>query len=193
MPPPDDDPASERSSSDEEMASRSDMSDDESDEEQPEPLSLTQIAMDDAVNHCDICQRSLGADTDVRAFRCYNCELSVQHLLQEWDNVAQTWGEQQNISALMSGMAKICDKCETELAGRAGFLPTGTVMCADCEGGLRLLCRRCCLLEHACRPLHRIQVWEGAWQDSTLAQIGLIYHLAHGGDPSRQRQVLRVR
>jgi hypothetical protein len=62
-------------------ASDEEMPDDESsDGDQASPHSLSQIDTDDAVNHCDMCQKSLGGDTDTdaRAFRCYNCELSVQ-------------------------------------------------------------------------------------------------------------------
>ncbi|KAJ7887717.1 hypothetical protein B0H13DRAFT_1888761 [Mycena leptocephala] len=94
-------------------ASDEEMPDDESsDGDQASPHSLSQIDTDNAVNHCDMCQKSLGATPTPTL---------------EWDNIRQKWGEQRNISAVFSGMAKNCGKCETELAGHAAMLPPGTV------------------------------------------------------------------
>ncbi|KAJ7834683.1 hypothetical protein B0H13DRAFT_2369770 [Mycena leptocephala] len=99
------------------------------DNEQPdsssddEPFKLSQIeAETEELAHCDICKTRLGPetlDTDGRAFRCYNCELSkclsVFPLYvfngespQEWNNISREWGEQLGISDLMSTMEKIC-------------------------------------------------------------------------------------
>jgi hypothetical protein len=88
-----------------------------------------------------------------------------------------------------------------ELAASTAMLPTGTVMCNDCDDGPKLLCPRCCASQHRRKPLHRIkvsrtktelitgglderqQVWESGWQTSTLGEQGLIHHLGHGGQP----------
>ncbi|KAJ7156558.1 hypothetical protein C8R43DRAFT_1125753 [Mycena crocata] len=54
--------------------------------------------------------------------------------------------------------------------------------CGDC--GQFLQCQSCCLSHHALTPLHVIKEWNGDfWIDATLAQIGLIYQLGHGGFP----------
>ncbi|KAJ7913300.1 hypothetical protein B0H13DRAFT_1873982 [Mycena leptocephala] len=56
--------------------------DSSSDNENKAPLPISQIdAETDELAHCDMCRTQLGpraADIDTRAFRCFNCELSVQ-------------------------------------------------------------------------------------------------------------------
>ncbi|KAJ7895585.1 hypothetical protein B0H14DRAFT_3426194 [Mycena olivaceomarginata] len=47
-----------------------------------------------------------------------------------------------------------------------------------------LQCDDCCLLHHERTPLHVIEEWNGQfWVSCTLAQIGLVYQLGHGGFP----------
>ncbi|KAJ7138480.1 hypothetical protein C8R43DRAFT_1089333 [Mycena crocata] len=54
--------------------------------------------------------------------------------------------------------------------------------CGDC--GQFLQCHSCCLSHHTLTPLHVIKEWSGEfWIDTTLAQIGLVYQLGHGGFP----------
>ncbi|KAK6988081.1 CxC2 domain-containing protein [Favolaschia claudopus] len=52
--------------------------------------------------------------------------------------------------------------------------------CYEC--GQFLQCADCCLLNHKRTPLHVIQEWNGNfWVPRTLAELGLIYQLGHGG------------
>ncbi|KAL1749560.1 hypothetical protein FB107DRAFT_280582 [Schizophyllum commune] len=45
-------------------------------------------------------------------------------------------------------------------------------------------CVDCCLKRHQCTPLHVIESWTGKyWEKVTLASLGLIYQLGHGGLP----------
>ncbi|TRM58348.1 hypothetical protein BD626DRAFT_573568 [Schizophyllum amplum] len=47
-------------------------------------------------------------------------------------------------------------------------------------------CLDCCLKRHLCMPLHIIESWTGAyWEKTTLATLGLVYQLGHGGYPCR--------
>ncbi|KAL1684796.1 hypothetical protein GGG16DRAFT_119464, partial [Schizophyllum commune] len=54
--------------------------------------------------------------------------------------------------------------------------------CLEC--GDFLQCKSCCLKRHQCMPLHVIQSWTGAyWEKTSLATMGLIYQIGHGGLP----------
>ncbi|KAI4517218.1 hypothetical protein K525DRAFT_211399 [Schizophyllum commune Loenen D] len=54
--------------------------------------------------------------------------------------------------------------------------------CLEC--GDFLECAGCCLKRHQCMPLHVIQSWTGIyWEKVSLANMGLIYQLGHGGLP----------
>ncbi|KAJ7028878.1 hypothetical protein C8F04DRAFT_1265444 [Mycena alexandri] len=54
--------------------------------------------------------------------------------------------------------------------------------CSDC--GEFLQCESCCLLHHKRTSLHSIQEYNGSfWVDYTLAKLGLVYQLGHGGFP----------
>ncbi|KAJ7874124.1 hypothetical protein B0H13DRAFT_1894675 [Mycena leptocephala] len=54
--------------------------------------------------------------------------------------------------------------------------------CNDC--GDFLQCGSCCLDAHARTPLHTLREWNGSyWVDATLAKLGLVYQLGHGGFP----------
>ncbi|KAF7300659.1 TY3B-TY3B protein [Mycena chlorophos] len=54
--------------------------------------------------------------------------------------------------------------------------------CREC--GEYLQCLECCLKGHAQTPLHTIQEWIGSyWKQTTLAELGLVYQLGHGGFP----------
>ncbi|KAJ7176163.1 hypothetical protein C8R43DRAFT_1084657 [Mycena crocata] len=54
--------------------------------------------------------------------------------------------------------------------------------CEDC--GEFLQCETCCLAHHKRTPLHVILEWNGSfWTKCTLADLGLVYQLGHGGFP----------
>ncbi|KAJ7468418.1 hypothetical protein B0H11DRAFT_2238884 [Mycena galericulata] len=54
--------------------------------------------------------------------------------------------------------------------------------CLDC--GQHLQCKQCCLSRHVLMPLHTLKEWGGHfWLDRSLAEIGLVYQLGHGGLP----------
>ncbi|KAJ7079869.1 hypothetical protein C8R43DRAFT_910055, partial [Mycena crocata] len=56
--------------------------------------------------------------------------------------------------------------------------------CEDC--GEFLQCLTCCLSHHAQTPLHVVKEWTGDfWVPRSLADIGLVYQLSHGGFPCR--------
>ncbi|KAJ7678866.1 hypothetical protein DFH06DRAFT_1315842 [Mycena polygramma] len=166
-------------------------------EEEGQTISELDAATEE-LSHCELCFCSLGPcadDVDSRAFRCCECVLSVQcetccaqthlrsedHTLQEWDNVAREWGPSVSLREMLSTMAKICAACEMEVAARDAMLSEGTFMCTDC--GPKLYCQSCCMKEHRRKPLHRVQIWEGGWKATTLADEGLIHHLGHQGQP----------
>ncbi|KAJ6518235.1 hypothetical protein C8R47DRAFT_1031630 [Mycena vitilis] len=54
--------------------------------------------------------------------------------------------------------------------------------CCDC--GQFLQCLECCLSNHQRTPLHTLEEWNGSfWVPCTLASMGLVYQLGHGGFP----------
>ncbi|TRM56334.1 hypothetical protein BD626DRAFT_575796 [Schizophyllum amplum] len=54
--------------------------------------------------------------------------------------------------------------------------------CWEC--GDFLQCADCCLERHRTMPLHVIQLWSGSyWEKTSLAKMGLIYQVGHGGFP----------
>ncbi|KAJ7117336.1 hypothetical protein C8R43DRAFT_902104 [Mycena crocata] len=56
--------------------------------------------------------------------------------------------------------------------------------CEDC--GEFLQCLDCCLSHHSRTPLHVIKEWTGQfWESRSLAAMGLVYQLGHGGFPCR--------
>ncbi|CAK5277177.1 unnamed protein product [Mycena citricolor] len=58
----------------------------------------------------------------------------------------------------------------------------GIFKCLDC--GVFLQCRKCLLQRHANFPLHVIREWNGSWwKKLSLADLGFVYQLGHGGLP----------
>ncbi|KAJ6607425.1 hypothetical protein B0H10DRAFT_1818202 [Mycena sp. CBHHK59/15] len=54
--------------------------------------------------------------------------------------------------------------------------------CHDC--GEFVICLACVLSRHSLAPLHRVQEWKGNyWTVTTLASLGCVYQLGHGGHP----------
>ncbi|CAK5273727.1 unnamed protein product [Mycena citricolor] len=101
---------------------------------------------------------------------------------------------------LESRSASGCDKTEVVTAARrAGKeedegeesktrnapqdeLKHGIFKCLHC--GVFLQCKECLLARHATTPLHVIKEWNGSWwQKTSLAALGLVYQLGHGGLP----------
>ncbi|KAJ6462537.1 hypothetical protein C8R45DRAFT_1064445 [Mycena sanguinolenta] len=73
-----------------------------------------------------------------------------------------------------------CTYCQVGFA--AGIGCSRLFKCYEC--GEFLQCKQCCLLHHQRTPLHVIQEWTGDfWVSSTLADLGLVYQLGHGGFP----------
>ncbi|KAJ7178324.1 hypothetical protein C8R43DRAFT_871505 [Mycena crocata] len=72
-----------------------------------------------------------------------------------------------------------CAHCQTPYEG----VPASRIFkCGDC--GQFLQCKKCLLHHHAHTPLHVVKEWNGDfWVDVTLAQVGLVYQLGHGGFP----------
>ncbi|KAJ7493142.1 hypothetical protein B0H11DRAFT_1911569 [Mycena galericulata] len=70
-----------------------------------------------------------------------------------------------------------CAHCQAAYGGG-----TQIFKCLDC--GQHLQCKLCCLSRHLLMPLHIIKEWGGHfWLDRSLAEIGLVYQLGHGGLP----------
>ncbi|KAJ7604867.1 hypothetical protein DFH06DRAFT_1150817 [Mycena polygramma] len=154
----------------------------------------------EADGQCDICSIPLGPHVDetARAFRCLECELSIQcetccseahvedktHSLQEWDSDNCAWGPPAVLedSRLDETMTKICGACSIEIAAMNEPVPEGTFLCRTC--GPLLLCNRCCMSVHRAHPLHFLKIWEeGAWLNTTLGDEGFVYQLGHNGEP----------
>ncbi|KAJ7893749.1 hypothetical protein B0H13DRAFT_1625094 [Mycena leptocephala] len=74
-----------------------------------------------------------------------------------------------------------CAHCETTFEPGVPDSPR-LFKCYDC--GQFLQCASCCLSHHKLTPLHVIQEWNGNfWSPCTLASLGLVYQLGHGGFP----------
>ncbi|KAJ7169178.1 hypothetical protein C8R43DRAFT_1121070 [Mycena crocata] len=169
----------------------------------------------EADGQCDLCSIPLGPhiDPEARAFRCCHCELGIQcekcfaeahwgvhtHIVQEWQCETRAWGPRQmlNDHELAFNLVKSCGSCCVEIAPANSMMPPGTILCETC--GLMLLCARCCRSEHRREPLHKIKVWEGGWEESTLRAEGFVYQLGHGGqaclspeEPSRPMLVIDI-
>ncbi|CAK5267983.1 unnamed protein product [Mycena citricolor] len=68
-----------------------------------------------------------------------------------------------------------CARCGVDLK-----LSTEYFKCEDC--GPFLQCSGCLLEAHQTTPLHVIKQWTGSWwKKSSLADIGLVYQMGHGG------------
>ena len=61
--------------------------------------------------------------------------------------------------------------------------PNGCVRCLECFGD-GWECIRCCLDHHRRHPFHKVEKWDGKkFRRTTLASLGLVLFLGHGGDP----------
>ncbi|KAJ7088008.1 hypothetical protein B0H15DRAFT_949821 [Mycena belliarum] len=76
---------------------------------------------------------------------------------------------------------QMCAHCRRDLGGAVAVGEAARIFkCAEC--GEFLQCEACCLTMHARTPLHVIKEWNGNfWVDCSLAQLGLVYQLGHGG------------
>ncbi|KAG1726466.1 hypothetical protein EDB19DRAFT_1643448, partial [Suillus lakei] len=67
--------------------------------------------------------------------------------------------------------------CETCQSAEATF------NCMTCTGD-HGWCRSCLIQSHQSLPFHKIQFWNDmCFQDVTLADLGFIWYLGHGGEP----------
>ncbi|KAJ7168780.1 hypothetical protein C8R46DRAFT_1218172 [Mycena filopes] len=72
-----------------------------------------------------------------------------------------------------------CARCEKALKPLGGAQER-MFRCSDC--GQFLQCLACCLAHHQMSPLHFLEEWNGHyWKKTTLENIGLVYHVGHGG------------
>ncbi|KAJ7026897.1 hypothetical protein C8F04DRAFT_1190146 [Mycena alexandri] len=84
---------------------------------------------------------------------------------------------------LIAGDNNTCAQCQSAYNADS---PTTVhvIKCRDC--GKFLQCKACCLSHHTTAPLHVIKEWTGLfWFTISLAALGLVYQLGHGGFPCR--------
>ncbi|KAK6985142.1 CxC2 domain-containing protein [Favolaschia claudopus] len=74
-----------------------------------------------------------------------------------------------------------CAHCAAQFNPRSSP-PVRVFKCYEC--GQFLQCLSCCVANHARTPLHVIKEWNSNfWAPCTLATLGLVYQLGHGGFP----------
>ncbi|KAJ7688489.1 hypothetical protein B0H16DRAFT_1753102 [Mycena metata] len=79
------------------------------------------------------------------------------------------WGEG------LGDSAPFCTLCKKKIAETERLFK-----CTEC--GEFMQCIDCGLARHALTPLHLIKEWNGEfWQPTNLRNMGLVYHLGHGG------------
>ncbi|KAF7312905.1 CxC2 domain-containing protein [Mycena kentingensis (nom. inval.)] len=81
----------------------------------------------------------------------------------------------------LGARASKCALCRAEMSASD---PSSVRLfrCQQC--GVFLQCQHCCRNRHQLMPLHTIEEWNGRyWLRQTLARIGLVYQLGHGGFP----------
>ncbi|KAJ7041929.1 hypothetical protein C8F04DRAFT_1252411 [Mycena alexandri] len=168
----------------------------------PQPRTLLQIAEesdseaesedDEAPSgdhrQCDFCgvSNTDALPTARRFFFCMDCDccthcetcsydlhiVSPTHKLQEWNPASASWGSAGAFNATVGAP-----------------MPVNTLFCGECNDGV--LCRECCLEDHATEPLHWLQHWTGSeWEATTLRDIGFVYQMGHGGRACAQPQGL---
>ncbi|KAJ7916471.1 hypothetical protein B0H13DRAFT_2231608 [Mycena leptocephala] len=72
-----------------------------------------------------------------------------------------------------------CARCGTALHPE-GAEPKRMFRCGNC--GEFLQCLSCSLEYHQLSPLHFLEEWQGEfWKKTTLEDMGLVYHVGHGG------------
>ncbi|TRM63043.1 hypothetical protein BD626DRAFT_403449, partial [Schizophyllum amplum] len=131
---------------------------------------------DSEVVQCEVGDKRKRQTDPMRTWR----DFSQQQYLNE-----MMWGE----GLRGSGSATSCFTCgasfssadqsttDADMAERARIL-----CCWDC--GDFNECVTCCLSRHECMPLHTIEEWTGSfWTKTSLAALGLVYQLGHGGRP----------
>ncbi|TRM56407.1 hypothetical protein BD626DRAFT_541333 [Schizophyllum amplum] len=96
------------------------------------------------------------------------------------------WGEGLRSSAASTASPPASADDDPPLPSLDPPRPVGEVSQIFCcwECGDFLQCQDCCIERHRTMPLHVIQSWSGAyWRKTTLADMGLIYQVGHGGLP----------
>ncbi|KAJ7483695.1 hypothetical protein B0H11DRAFT_2231846 [Mycena galericulata] len=73
------------------------------------------------------------------------------------------------------GPAAHCGHCKNAMG-------SGDLQFFSCDTCAEVFCYSCCIMDHRQRPLHFLKEWTGVyWTPMTLAEIGLVYQLGHGG------------
>ncbi|KAJ7116091.1 hypothetical protein C8R44DRAFT_880463 [Mycena epipterygia] len=127
----------------------------------------------DYYGRCDFCSILLGpfAPVTCRFFRCGDCEscffcdgccyeihlYRTRNTLEEWDVGIGEWVEISLRATRLGDKYNMnCGSC-CKIIARAGFdMPIGMLHCSQCDSGL--LCRACCMSDHAAKPLHFVKV-----------------------------------
>ncbi|KAG1863081.1 hypothetical protein F4604DRAFT_1587244, partial [Suillus subluteus] len=79
--------------------------------------------------------------------------------------------------------AGICETCQSAEA---------TFNCVTCTGD-HGWCRPCLIRSHQSLPFHKIQFWNNmCFHDITLAELGFIWYLGHGGEPCPSHGALEI-
>ncbi|KAL0568471.1 hypothetical protein V5O48_013516 [Marasmius crinis-equi] len=79
-----------------------------------------------------------------------------------------------------------CPDCEAR-GVKEESRPKGVYRCKTCSPDL--VCASCCVRRHRREPLHHIEFWSnGAFEDTSLAAIGLVWHLNHLSNPGPNPQ-----
>ncbi|KAF7335029.1 CxC2 domain-containing protein [Mycena venus] len=146
---------------------------------------------------CDFCSVVLGPKANIprRFFRCIDCDSCILcenclyhehiskpgHKLDEWNAAACDWIPTKfKETGLEKKYAMYCSSCCKILARAGERMPRGTLMCRRCGDGL--LCKACCVEDHASEPLHWVQRWSGQiWHKTALNDLGFVYQMGHEG------------
>ncbi|KAJ7433172.1 hypothetical protein B0H11DRAFT_1939756 [Mycena galericulata] len=73
------------------------------------------------------------------------------------------------------GPAAHCGRCKMAMG-------SGDLRFFSCDDCAEVFCFSCCTMDHRREPLHFLNEWTGLyWSPMTLAEIGLVYQLGHGG------------
>ncbi|KAJ6491118.1 hypothetical protein C8R45DRAFT_1096639 [Mycena sanguinolenta] len=159
---------------------------------------------DNVGGNCDFCSVRLGPKAEIwrRFFRCLDCgscilcdtcmhdlHISKQaHHLEEWNTTTQRWiATKFADTGLHARYATHCSSC-CEAINKAGErMPSRTLMCCECGDGV--LCKACCIENHASKPLHFVQSWNGcSWDKLLLKDIGFVYQMGHDGRACAQSE-----
>ncbi|KAJ7164596.1 hypothetical protein C8R43DRAFT_1122473 [Mycena crocata] len=116
---------------------------------------------------------------------------ATQPTLTLWSTARELWVGNLDVDA--PGPAAHCGRCKTNF-----WLETdGGMRFFGCDACSEIFCYVCCIMDHRELPLHLLKEWTGIiWQNVTLADIGFIHQLGHGGlactSPAKPVDTIRV-